>query len=169
MRVRAISLAISLALGALWGGAAQGATDSRASARSCATPTRLYAFTVETKWARKSYKRSENAVVDVTVTRPAPEDPGENGIPVPAPVGIPQEGATVSTTLFPKKRVFPPVFDRGITDQGGRVRLAIPLKEISPGRVEASTYAELWTNEGGCPDIEEWGYHYDSPAFTHTG
>lgn len=165
--MRAISLGICLVLGGL--SAAHGATDPRASARSCAKPTRLYAFTVETEWASKSYAGSEKAVVEVTVTRPAPEDPGENGIPMPGQVAVPQEGATVSTTLFPKKRVFPPVFGRGLTDEDGRVRLPIPLKEISPGRVDASTYAELWTNEGGCPDIEEWGQRYDARAFTVRG
>ncbi|HWC13405.1 MAG TPA: hypothetical protein VG929_02275 [Actinomycetota bacterium] len=170
MRMRSLFLALSLSLVATGAGVAQAAEDpvGAAPARSCAKPTRIHAFHVETKWSRKIYRRSEKAVVVVTVTRPAHEDPAGNGIVVPAPVSIPQEGVTVSTTIQPKKFLFPPLYGSGLTDENGKVRFAIPLKRLRPETVDASTMATLMTNEGGCPDIEEWGWRYDRPAFTVT-
>lgn len=170
MRMRSVFLALSLSLVAAGAGVARAAEGPAQAApvRSCAKPTRIHAFHVETKWSRKSYSHSEKAVVVVTVTRPAREDPADQGIVIPALVSIPQEGVTVSTTIQPKKFLFPPLYGYGLTDEKGQVRFAIPLKRLRPETVDASTMATLTTNEGGCPDIEEWGWRYDRPAFRVT-
>lgn len=142
-------------------------TTSSAGVRAfcgSAKPTRIHAFHVETSWNKKVYKRGETAVVEVTVTRPAHEDPFELGIPIDPPFSVPAEaGIPVTTAVI--TNTFPPPFGRGETDDAGKVTLKIPLKDLKAGKFDTATYASKWTNENGCPDIEEWGWKPESPAF----
>ncbi|MDQ3963493.1 MAG: hypothetical protein M3277_06225 [Actinomycetota bacterium] len=161
---RALSLVL---LGALMSWLLPSTSTGAALAHCGADPTRIHAFHVETVWNKKVYERSEKAIVKVTITRPAHEDPFEMGIPIPPPISIPaEEGVVVTTALL--TNTFPPPFGRGETDAEGKVTFKIPLKEVKPGPVDATTYASKWTNEGGCPDIEEWGYKPEPKAFVIT-
>ncbi len=149
-------------------GPARGATLAGSGLRCSSKPTRVHSFHVETVWTRKVYRQSEKAVVKVTVTRPAHTDPLGEGIPlpIPPPASVPEAGVTVTTALM--TAAWPPPYGYGATDAAGEVTLKIPLKDVPPGAVDASTYASKWTNQGGCPDIEEWGWFYESPGLTVT-
>lgn len=125
-------------------------------------PTYIEAFHVETDWAKKVYARREMAKVTVTVTRPVHKDP--TGGPFDPPASVPEEGVTVTSWLVAD--AFPPPFDQDITDADGKVHMTIPLQSLKPGRYDARHYAEKWTNEGGCPDIVEWGAKYELRAVT---
>lgn len=156
--------ALTLAVAGLLSAWLLPSTSSAAIPAMCGKPTYVHAFHVETEWSKKVYKRSESAKVEVTVTRPAHEDPGDNGIPIDPPVSTAEAGVTVTTA--PMTNVFPPPFGRGITDADGKVYFKIPLKDLKPGRYDARTYGEKWTNEGGCPDIVEWGDKYEPKIIT---
>jgi hypothetical protein len=141
-----------------------GAAPARAGAGAgCGRPTRVHSFHVDAQWTKKVYRTSEKAVVNLTVTRPAHEDPFELGIPLVPPVSVPQEGVTVTTAILTD--AWPPPFGYGTTDDNGQLTLRIPLTEVEPGFQVATHYAEMWTNEGGCPDIQEWGFTRQDPAF----
>lgn len=142
-----------------------GAPPAPAEAVACyEARTYLHTFTVETKWEQRSFARGEKARVTVTVTRPGPEDPLENGIPVPSPVGIPAEDVNVQTSL---PDYFPPVWDYATTNEAGRAKLAIGLpRDAELGPTYASTYAFIIYNGNGCPDFEEYGWLPEQPAFT---
>jgi hypothetical protein len=130
-----------------------------------AKPTYIHAFHVETEWTKKAYRRSEKAVVKITITRPAHEDPLGLGLPpLTPPTSLPEEGVTAWTTISTNQ--WPPPYGYGATDALGQVTFKIPLKSLKPGRYDAATYGEKWTNQGGCPDIVEWGSKADLPAFT---
>ena len=127
--------------------------------------TRVRAFTVTAEWERPSkvFTRTETAKLVVTVTRPAPEDPLDLGIPLPQAVTIPVEGANVWTSVITGRWPFPYDFDQ--TDAEGKVYFEVPLTLLrKPGQYPVSHYANMLTNQGGCPDIEEWGYLYDGPG-----
>lgn len=129
-----------------------------------ARPTQVHAFHVEAEWTKEVYKRSEKAEVTVTVTRPAHEDPAGGGIPIDPPASIPVEGATVWTSVITGKYPYP--YGYGYSDAQGQVHFKISMKKLEPGSWDVSHYADRWTNQGGCPDIQEWGYLYESPGFT---
>ena len=164
MRSLRIGLVIAalLALLPAEGGAAPARRGTRAG---CGKPTRVHAFHVEAVWTKEVYRTSEKAVVTVTVTRPAHEDPVELGIPLPVepPVTVPVQDAYVTTAIITK--AWPPPFGIGYTDANGQLTLKIPLKAVEPGPQVATNYATKWTNQGGCPDIEEWGFIRQDPAF----
>lgn len=145
-------------------GAAAHADAPRAACK--AKPTQVHAFHVEAEWTKEVYSRlvDKFAPVTVTVTRPAHEDPADLGIPIDPPLNVPVEGVTVWTTVITGRYPYP--YGYGQTDSLGQVHFKIPLKTLKPGKWDVSHYADKWTNQGGCPDVEEWGYLYESPGFT---
>jgi hypothetical protein len=127
--------------------------------------TQIQAFTVTAEWNKRVFKNTEKAEVTITVTRPAPYDPLGLGIEIPPLYSIPVEGANVWTSVLTGKWPFPYGF--GLTDAAGQVHFKIDLRLLKkPGPYDVTHYADLWHNQGGCPDIEEWGYLRESPGLT---
>jgi hypothetical protein len=126
--------------------------------------TEVDTFTVETKWNKAKYKVGEQAKVEITVTRPGPEDPFKLGVELNSPVQLPAEGVLVSTTLHVG---FPPLFRRGETDADGKLTLKLPLEPRTKGTVYASTVATKLHNANGpaCSEVQEVGQKHDVPAF----
>lgn len=146
-----------------------GATELRGGSLGVACrakATYVHAFHVEAEWVKLVYRRSEKADVTVTVTRPAHEDPAGLGVPTVPPISVPEAGVTVWTTISTGSYPFP--YGYGQTDAQGQVHFKIPLKLLKPGAWDVAHSAEKWTNQGGCPDIVEWGYLYESPGITVT-
>ena len=130
-----------------------------------AAATQIEAFTVKAEWNKRVFKNTEKALVTVTVTRPAPYDPLGLGIPIPQLYSIPVENANVWTSVITGKWPFPYGF--GTTDANGQVRFKIDLRLLKQtGPYDVTHYADVWTNQGSCPDIEEWGYTRESPGLT---
>lgn len=163
MRTVVIMSVLLVALVPSLGEAAQVRT-ARTGLACKAKPTYVHAFHVETEWTKEVYRKSEKAEVTVTVTRPAHEDPADLGVPIDPPASVPAEGVTVWSTVLTD--TWPPPFGYGLTDAIGQVTFKISVKKLKPGKYDVSNYAEYWTNQGGCPDIAEWGRKLDSPAFT---
>ena len=130
-----------------------------------AAATQIHAFTLEVEWNKRVFKNTEKAVVTVTVTRPAPEDPLGFGVPLASPATLPVEGANVWTSVLTGRYPFP--YGYGQTDADGKVQFKIALNLLKKaGPYDVSHYANVYTNQGGCPDIEEWGYLYEAPGLT---
>ena len=127
--------------------------------------TQVHAFTITAEWNKRVFRNTESAEITLTVTRPPPEDPLGLGVPLDSPVTIPVEGANVWTSVLTGRYPFP--YDFGQTDANGKVEFKVPLKLLKkPGRYDVSHYASVYTNQGGCPDIEEWGYLFEAQGLT---
>ena len=127
--------------------------------------TQVHSFTVQAEWNKRVFTNAEKAKVTVTVTRPAPEDPLGLGLPLVTPVTVPVEGVNVWTSVLTGRYPFPYGF--GQTDANGQVHFKISLKLLKKaGPYDVSHYASAYTNQGGCPDIEEWGYLFEARGLT---
>lgn len=129
-------------------------------------PQVVESFTVETEWSKKAYRQGETAKVRVTVTRPGPEDPANQGIPMPdTGQSTPAEEVELSTAMH---GVFPPVAGYGTTDANGEATLRFKIPEGLSGPWDTFTSAKKYYATGGadCTDVEERGSKFDSPAFT---
>lgn len=130
-----------------------------------AAATQVHAFSITVEWNKRVFTNQEKALVTVTVTRPPPEDPLGLGIPLASPMTIPVEGANVWTSVLTGRYPFPYGF--GQTDAEGKVSFKISLKLLKKaGSYDVSHYANVYTNQGGCPDIEEWGYLFEPRGIT---
>jgi hypothetical protein len=158
--MRMIKLGLVLCMGLLLAPAWAQAEVSRL----CAKPTSVHAFHVAAEWDRSPavYRRSEAAKIVVTVTRPAHEDPAGGGVPIDPPQSLPEAGVSVWSSVVTTRWPWP--YGAGVTDANGQVRLRMPMKDGKPGTYDVSHYVEKWTNQGGCPDIQEWGQLYESPG-----
>lgn len=163
LRTTVILSVFLIALVPSLGGAAQ-LRGERARLACRAKPTYVHAFHVEAEWTKEVYRKSEKAEVTVTVTRPAHSDPADLEIEFDPPVSVPVEGVTVTTSVNTGSYPYP--YGYGQTDAQGQVHFKIPLKKLEPGPWDVSHLAEKWTNQGACPDLNEWGYLYESPGFT---
>lgn len=126
--------------------------------------TSVKSFTVETAWSSKTYARGSKVKVEVTVTRPGPEDPLDNGIPLDSPQHFPVEGASVSVTLLAG---FPYPYGLGTTDADGKAIVKVKLPRSLKGPINSSTHGYLTHNKDGpnCTDVQEENFKYEAPAF----
>jgi hypothetical protein len=127
----------------------------------------LYTLTVEAKPRKKVYARGESVKIDFLVTRPGPEDPGGNEIPLPDQTPHePAEGAEVHASFW-AGNVY--AFNKSVTDENGEATVKVATNNImAPGPVDLEVAAHIYYNRGGCPDGEEVGYNYYPKAFTLT-
>jgi hypothetical protein len=137
--------------------------EEASSSCGSSRPTEVHAFTVEATWRKRVFTSDETAVITLTVTRPAPEDPLGNS--TDPPVSIPVEGATAWTTVLTERYPYP--YGYGETNADGKAKIKVPLELLTePGPYDVTHNAEIWTNENGCPDIREWGFLEESPGLT---
>jgi hypothetical protein len=133
----------------------------------CVSPQKVYSFTVETTWSKKTYRVGEKAKVKVLVTRPGPNDPANMGTPMPdGTPHEPVEGAYVTSFI---NGVYPSVGAIGETDAEGRVTIRFEIADHLSGPQNVYTRASIMRRSGvpsDCTDVEEEGAKTDSPAFT---
>lgn len=120
----------------------------------------LRTFHVEVKQDKKTYRIGDIAKFDVTVTRPANEDPLGEGTPMPwseRPYVEAVEGAIVGVGLH-IGRVFLP--GAALTDADGLAKVRIKIENYAPAGqvVDASIYAWKIVQETQCLTIQENGY-----------
>lgn len=128
--------------------------------------TRLITFHVEAKPLKPSYKLGTKAMIEVTVTRPAHEDPLNNGIEFEPPVSLPAEGVDVSVGLY-RGNFY--MYGVSVTDENGKATIPVKLNpDAPPGNVIGEAGARAYYNRGGCPDIEEEGFAYYPRFFKAT-
>jgi len=125
----------------------------------------LYTLTVEAEPRKKVYLGGEAVKIDFLVTRPGPEDPADNGIPMPQ--GTPRqpaEGVEVHASFWAGNFY---AFDKGLTNEEGRATVKVDtVTEMPAGPVDLDVSGRKYYNKGGCPDGEETGYNEYPKAFT---
>ncbi|MGH2807720.1 MAG: hypothetical protein ACRDKT_10645 [Actinomycetota bacterium] len=105
--------------------------------------------------ARHVYDLGDTARVAVRVTRTDTGDPAEN-----VDVGL---GGSTDRDRW--------VFDRAVTDERGRARLALELqrKHVPPGWMTLSAYGWKRTVDTTCVAVTEYGYKQRRKAFRVRG
>lgn len=165
MTIAALTAALlAAALPASTARAAQAACSGRSA--NGGMVTRLRTFHVVAKPLRKTYRSGSVAKVEVTVTRPAHEDPLGNNIEFEPPTSLAAEGVNVSVGLY--RGIFY-MYGVGVTDSEGKAILKVKLHPNAPaGNVIGEAGARAYYNRGGCPDIEEEGFAYYPKFFKTT-
>jgi hypothetical protein len=117
----------------------------------------LLTLNLEVAEPKATYKIGETAEIEVTVTRPAKEDPLGNGIPMDRPYVEPAEGVIVGVGLH-IGRVFLP--GAAITDAQGVAKIKIKIESYAPvGQwADMSVYAWKVAYETTCATLQEYGY-----------
>ena len=129
----------------------------RASSSGGMEQVSLLTLHLEVSEPKPVYKIGETAVIEVTVTRPAKEDPLGNGIPMDRPYVEPAEGVIVGVGLH-IGRVFLP--GAAITDAQGVAKIKIKIESYAPAGqwVDMSVYAWKVVQETSCASVQEYGY-----------
>ena len=106
--------------------------------------------------SKTKVKPGEKFTVDITVTRPAHEDPVGQGLEFEPPASVPAEGVTVGLSVWVGERTY--FWQVGLTDAEGKntMTLRVP-KNAEAGKALASASARHWI-KNDCPDILEDGY-----------
>jgi len=117
----------------------------------------LLTFNLDVGKTKPAYEIGDVVPIDVTVTRPAKEDPLGNGVPMERPYVEPAEGVIVGVGLH-IGRVFLP--GAAITDANGVAKVRIKLEDWAPAgvKVDASMYAWKVVYEMPCATVMEYGY-----------
>jgi hypothetical protein len=148
-----------LAPGAATAGAACGGSARREEYK-------FKTFHIEYDIGKKLYAVGQTVSVDVNVTRPAKEDPLDEGIPLPIerPVTEPVEDAVVGVG-FQIGRVYLP--GGSMTDEEGNATVAIKIESYTPRNTwaDASIYAFKTLLEIPCYKFVEYGHALVPRAF----
>lgn len=124
----------------------------------------LRTYHLEVEPTKKAYRVGETAQINVTVTRPAHEDPAGQGIPIDPPESFPAEGVNVGIGLRIGD-VF--LFGHSVTDSEGLAKVRIPIKSYTPaGKAMADAYAWKTAADTPCLRVEENGYRQLPDLFT---
>jgi hypothetical protein len=116
----------------------------------------LRTFYVTMKADKPSHKVGDIARVNVTVTRPAHEDPANLGQPIDPPQSFPAENVNVGLGLRIGE-VF--LFGHSTTDANGEATVKVELKDYTPGGTAAGDgFAWNVLHESVCARVEETGY-----------
>ena len=133
----------------------------------CGTAARalvyLYTFHIEAEPGQKSYRRGQDVVVKMTVTRPNDTDPTGNGQPMPPTDPEPAADVDVGVALMLGDSYS---WDTGVTNDEGKATLHVPTsKDFDTGWATAYASAEkTHYSNNGCPDVRERGFR-DFPKF----
>ena len=113
---------------------------------------------------KKTYRRGDIAVITAMITRPAKEDPLNNGIPMDRPYVEPAEGVTVGVGLH-VGRVFLP--GAAITDAEGKAVIRIKIESYAPVNkwIDASLYSWKIVAPGRVlHSARGWVHHRSAPG-----
>ena len=151
MRMRSLGLiAVTAFMAAMFVVAPSQATPA------CAETVVLKTFHLVVDSPKKTYKVGENAVINVTVTRPAQEDPLGQGIPIDPPQSEPAANINVGIGLRVGD-VF--LFGHSMTNDQGKAAVKVKLEPWTPtGPAIADAFAWNIVQDTPCLRIEENGY-----------
>jgi hypothetical protein len=117
----------------------------------------LHTLHIEAKPRKKSYRRGDTVIADVTVTRPGEEDPAGEGNPTPRPVVEPAADVEVGAALWVGNTYR---WDYATTDEEGHAIIKVTMPKDSDtgwARGEFVADKEYYSNNG-CPDVREQGF-----------
>ena len=112
---------------------------------------------IEFEANKKVYRRGDIAEITAMVTRPAKEDPLNNGIPMDRPYVEPAADVTVGIGLH-IGRVFLP--GAAITDADGKAVIRIKIESYAPVNkwIDTSVYAWKIVHQDVCFTVQEDGF-----------
>ena len=115
----------------------------------------IHAFHIEAKPDKPVYLVGEKATIDVTVTRPAREDPGGLGVEWDPPESEPVEGIYVGVAAFSEETW---IFGFAVTNARGKAEVKLPIDpHFKGGEVTANVYAWRDTVQNACLTVREYG------------
>ena len=133
------------------------------AAPACAETIVLKTFHLVVESDKKVYKVGDTAKINVTVTRPAHEDPAGQGIPIDPPQSEPAEAIDVGIGLRVGD-VF--LFGHSITNAEGKASVKVRLEPWTPpGNAIADAFAWHVIQDTPCLRIEENGYQQKPNIF----
>ena len=144
-------------MGSLLAAPASAGTSAGGAEAACSSAVLvLRTFRVVATPSKTNVKPGDKFTVDVTVTRPAPEDPVGQGVTFEPPTSVPAENATVGISIWVGERTY--FWQIGMTDAEGKdtLKLKVPAN-AETGKALASVSARYWV-KSDCPDILEDGY-----------
>lgn len=116
----------------------------------------LRTYHVDAKPSKKVIAPGEKLTVDVTVTRPAHEDPAGQNIAFDPPVSAPAENVTVGISIWVGDRTY--LWSVGVSDTDGTETLALKVPaNAEEGEALASVSGRRYLKDD-CPEILEDGY-----------
>ena len=120
-------------------------------------------LSVAGKAAKKRYRRGQNAVIEVSVSRPGREDPAGAGIPLDGSASVPAAEALVGIGIYIGEAF---LFGHGITDGSGKAEIKIEIpKDVPTGVAEVESYSWKLLANYSCGSAFEFGYNIDLEAF----
>lgn len=127
-------------------------------------------FHVVAEWNKKSYRIGQTAVLDITVTRPAHQDPATDegtDLPVPPPTSTPADQVTVGIGVY-IGQVF--LSGGGITDAEGHLTAKVKIQKYAkPGPAASTLYAyKRYLTDTRCVYLQEFAYLRMPEAFKVT-
>lgn len=127
---------------------------------------RFRTFNIQVEPQQESYAIGERAKIDLTVTRPAREDPLDLGVPLDSPSSVPAENVNLGIGI----RVGD-VFVAGFStsDADGKATVVVKLPSyMRPGTASVAAYGWNVVHETPCLRVEEDGYTMVPEAFEVT-
>ena len=145
-----------------------GASASSASTPGCSSAVLvLRSLHVEAKPSKKVVKPGDKFSVEVSVTRPAHEDPAGEGIEFTPPASVPAEDVTIGISIWVGERTY--FWQVGVSDANGEETLQLKVPgNAETGEALASVSGRRWI-KNDCPDILEDGYTNYAPFVTVKG
>jgi hypothetical protein len=163
-RTVACLLAVGLVAGLLAGPTASaGAAPCRGKSEVLV----LRDFWVEAKPSTTTVKPGQAFTATVTVSRPAHEDPLDQGQQIDPPASVPAEGVNVGISIWSGKSTY--FWATGVSDANGQavMKLKTP-KNAEAGPARSVLFAQHWINQS-CPDVLENGFNDYSKFLTIKG
>lgn len=113
-------------------------------------------FWVEATPSTKVVHPGQTFTVKITVSRPAHEDPADQGQQIDPPASVPAEGVDVGVSIWAGKKTY--FWNTGVSDSNGEavMKLTAP-KDAEAGPARSVLFAQHWINQS-CPDILENGF-----------
>ena len=123
----------------------------------------VLAFHIDAKPGRPAYRVGDKAVIHIKVTRPAHEDPGNNGIEFDPPSSEPVDDIYVGAALTAGKNTF--LFGFAVTNEKGKADIRINLDKAEAGIADVNIYAWRDVVRTPCLTVREYGYRYYEDMF----
>ena len=168
MKALRSSLVALFALSALWAPSAAGASSAAASvpcgAQDAFEVVQLHTFHVEMKAKKAIVKRNGVAVVNMTVIRPAKQDPVGAEQEIDPPHTEPAADVDIGIGAFAGD-VY--LYGTSVTDDKGKATIKIKVPSYTPkGKVAARALAQKEVVSSPCASVYEFGYTETSKLFT---
>ncbi len=147
----------SILVAAVIGASLAAPTSARADTACASGETRLRTFHVEAVPEKKKVRRGEKFMVEMTVTRPAHEDPAGQGQQIDPPASTPAEDVTTGITIFVGDNTW--FWGIGITDADGKADIELKVPKNSELGWGFAAVSAIKYHRNECPEVVEEGYN----------